>query len=190
MAGIDFNKLRKESTTVLEGDFPVVIVKAEAGQSSNGKPMIKTQLKIEAGPYAGRIIYNNFTISAESQIALKMLFEALEVLGLGEAYFATNPELEQISSSLLGRRATVALEARVWNGVPRENVKTWKPAEGGAAGLGVGMGVVGGLSGMSASALPTMPAAIAASIPVALLTPNVTPSSAPPVMPSDGPDPF
>lgn len=176
MSGIDWATLRKEATTTLEGDFAVVITDAKPGQSGNGKPMIKCTLTVEAGPYVGRKVYSNFTISPESQVALKMFFNAMTTLGLGEEFFAGQPSVEAIAQALLGKRATVVLEGREWNGTMRENVKSWKAPEGGpVATVGVPMvassSPSSGLAGMTAAPL------------------GAQPSTPAPVM-DEGPDPF
>jgi hypothetical protein len=136
MGDINWGQLHDESTTVLTGDFPVVITKAEAKQSQGGKPQFKLQLAIESGPYSGRKLPTSITISAESSGAMKMFFLHMAVLGLDKAYFQQNPSMERIAADLLGRRAVVTLEEREWQGRVSESVKAWKAAAGGAAALG------------------------------------------------------
>lgn len=152
MGEMNWSQMRQDATTVLTGDFPVVIVGSEGGKSQNGKPMIKLKLRVESGPYAGREVRNNMTLSPENPTAVKMFFLNLERLGLGAAYFDANPDAEmvQIAADLLGRRAVVTLESRTWNGVASENVKTWKSAlDGGAVELSEF-----GFAGMEAVELP------------------------------------
>lgn len=170
MAEYNWNQMRNDATTVLTGDFNAVFVKTESTQSSNGKPMIKCQLKIEAGPYVGRVIYHNFTVSVESPIAMKMFFLNLDVLGLGKEFFAGNPSMPDIAAGLLGKRCTITLESRQHQGRDMENIKTFKMPDT-------------GLPSMVATA---MPVAVPVAVPVP--TPVVT-STAPPVMGDDN-DPF
>lgn len=145
MSSINWKDLRKNATTVLEGEFGVLIFKSEAGLSSNGKDMIKIQLKISSGPHAGRTVFHNFVVS-EHPFAQKRFFEDLAVLGLDEAWFdANNPSMELIASTLLNKNAVVVLEKNTYNGTEREQVKSWKSSSGG--------GPSGGLSGMTAAPL-------------------------------------
>jgi len=157
MSGIDWAQLHKDAHTVLEGDFGIVISEAKPGESQNKKPMVKCTLVIESGPYTGRKIYHNFTISPESQIAMQMFFRALKTLGLGESFFAQQPSVEGIAQALIGKRATVTLESREWQGQARENVKTWKdPVGAGVPSMSVPM-VSGDLSSMNAAPLSGLP---------------------------------
>lgn len=153
MSDIDWASLHKLSTTVLTGDFPIAVVKATAGQSQNGKPMIKCQLKVTEGPYAGRTINHNFTITAENPNAMGFFFAAMKKLGADDAFFATGPNLDQIAAQIINRQALVTLAPNEFNGVTREQVSVWKEA------LGVGSfvstaGSSSPLSGLAASALP------------------------------------
>lgn len=139
MADMNWSDMRKNATTILEGEFSIVFAKAEAGESQNGKPMVKCQLKIEGGPSAGRMIFHNFIVSPESQFAMKRFFEDLETLGLDEAYFAKQPSMEQIASDLLGKGATVVLrKGKEYRGTSREEVAEWKSVT--SAGSPVGLG--------------------------------------------------
>lgn len=158
MSGIDWKKLRADATTILEGDFNIVISDAKPGVSSTKKPMIKCTLVVESGPFAGRKVYHNFTISPESPIAMQMFFRAMTTLGLGEEFFATQPSEEAIAQGLLGKRATVAIEKREWQGQERENVKSWSAASG-PAGPSMGMPTIAVTSGSGVPDLSGMTAA-------------------------------
>lgn len=151
MAEYDWHQMRTDAVAVLTGDFTAVFVKTEATQSTNGKPMIKCQIKIEAGQYAGRVVYHNFTISPESPVAMKMFFLHMDVLGLGNTFFAGNPSLQDIAAALLGKRTIITLESRQYQGVDRENIKNFKSADAGV------------IPGMAAAALPV---AVAVAVPV------------------------
>lgn len=157
---INWSDLHDEATTVLTGDFPVVLVKVEAKQSTGGKPQFKIQLAIEAGPNAGKKINSNITVSAENSVAMKIFFSTMTALGLGKDYFKQNPQMDRIAADLLGRRAIVVLEAREWpqgSGNFSESVKTWKaPLGGGSAPLG-GLSAMPSL-GATAQPLPSQPA--------------------------------
>lgn len=143
---IDWASLHKDSTTTLEGEFPVVIVEATATKTNDqSKHMIKYKAKVESGPYAGRPLWGNFTISPESPGAMRILFSHWAVLGLDGAFFAANPQAPPavIAEALKGRRAVVEVGTRTWQGTEREEIKAWKPALGGPG----GGAVLGGLSG-------------------------------------------
>lgn len=130
MAEFSFKELSKDANTIVTGEQGVVITKTESAKSQGGKAMIKCDLKITAGPYAGRVIKHNFTMSPENPTAVKMFFIAMKALGLGPEYFDNDPTMEQVAGDLLGRTAVAVLEENVWQGVAREQVKSWKPGDG------------------------------------------------------------
>lgn len=162
MGDFSFKELSKDANTVLTGDHEVVITKTEVAKSQNGKPMIKCDLKVTTGPFAGRVIKHNFTISADNPNAMKMFFAQMTALGLDEAYFDNDPPMAQVAGDLLGRTATATLEPNTWQGVTREQVKTWKPSNG------LGGVVPSALGGMVATELPV-------ATPVAVVTATEAP---------------
>lgn len=141
---INWKDLHQDATTVLTGDFPVVITAAVASTSSTGKPMIKTTLKIESGQFAGRTLFNNFNVTADNPNAMRIFFGQMSVLGLGNPFWNSNPTLQQVADALVGRRAIVTLETRQWQGSDREQVANWKSAVGGPG--GGGQGTLGGFT--------------------------------------------
>lgn len=150
MSETSFKALRATAMTVLEGDFPVVVSAAEASKSQNGKAMLKCKLKIESGPYAGRVIGHNFTFSPENDNAVWYWFNDLAVLGADDSFFDMDPSLEQIASQIVNRRATVTLEKSSYNGRDQSRVKKW------SAPLGAGFVTVGEPTGLpTATSLPT-----------------------------------
>lgn len=174
MSAIDWKTLRKDATTVLEGDFLAVIERASAGQSQNGNPMVKALVKITAGPYAGRTIPANFTLTDKS---MGLFFQNMTQLGLDEAFFdsISGQGMEPVAAALTGLSVEIKVDKRQWNGQDRENISAWKRI--GAGGLPVASGLPAATSLPSAAAtLPTAPAVTV---------------SAPPVAPGeDGGDPF
>lgn len=129
MAQGSWKKLRENATTNLTGDFPVEVVKATHGESSNKNPMVKVQLKVTAGPFAGRVIFHNFVLS-DNQFVQRKFFTDLAVLGADDAFFDQEPSMDMLCSQIMGRQAVVTVEPREWNGEMRENVTAFKAATG------------------------------------------------------------
>lgn len=186
MADRTWSEMHKESTTTLEGDFPVIIVKADAAKSSNDKDMIKFQAKIESGPYAGRPLWGQFTISPESPVAMRIFFTHMAVLGIDAKFWEANPNapMQQVADALLNRRAIATLGVRQWQGQDREEIQQWKPPLGGNA---PAVGALGGLGsaaaatplgGLATPSTPTTPASTATS-PVAVAEPSTAPPDLP-----------
>ena len=129
MSEINWGALYEDAMTVLEGDFPITVTSAEAGETSTNKPCIRTKLTIESGKYVGRVVNHMFTITADNPQAMGFFFRSMKVLGLSPEFFAAKPSTEMVANALEGKRAIVTLEAREWQGSSRESVKSWKVQE-------------------------------------------------------------
>lgn len=190
MADRSWGDLHKDAMTTISGDFPVIIVEANAVKSQNDKDMIKYKAKIESGPYAGRAITGNFVISPDSSGAMRMFFLHMAVLGLDENFWAANPNapVEQVAKSLEGRRAIATFGTRPWQGQDREEIQAWKKptGPGGSAPVGVLGGFGGGPSAAVATPLGGLVSPSTSATPAATpaLTPTAaTPTEAPPELP-------
>ena len=126
MSEVDWAELQKSAATggaIAEGDYPMICIEAEATESSNGKPMIKTKWRITEGPMKDRKVSTQFVISAESAVALKIFFQHMASLGLTTDFFATGPKMPEVASALVNRVAVVTLGIRPWQGVDRNEFK-------------------------------------------------------------------
>lgn len=150
-------------------DYPVIITKAEAVKAQTGKDMIKVTMKVEGGPHDGRAVYNNFVLSPENPNALGMFFKQMALFGMDASYFAQNPSLELVAEHLVGKRCTVAIKTRVWQGSEQSNVDAVKPYNPGLSGASPG-----------GPGIPTPPPP---SAPLSLAPEPQTPASAPPAPP-------
>lgn len=197
----NWSEMQQEATIVLEGEFPVTVVKAEAAKSANGKDMIKAKFKIDSGTYAGRALFTNFVISPESPGAMRMFFTQLAVFGLDAAFFSSiaGQPPSAIATALDGRKAIAVVGKNVYQGQEREQINAYKPALGGPGGgtfvPGLGSSIGGPLNGsplgqpsMSSysSASIGQPAPPDAPVDAAPVDSSVgaEPSTAPPVVPA------
>lgn len=159
---------------VPKGTYDVVVSKAEPKTSSTNKAMWATHLQIEGGPHNGRVVYNNVTLTTDNPQALRMFFVNMAAFGLDQQFFASNPSPQAIANALVGRRARVELDHRMYQGQTRENVKRLMPAGG----------ILGGMSGGSG-----IPGAPTAPSPVVAPAPIPTPPQAAPAIPAPQPQP-
>lgn len=189
---------------VPDNDYDFEVAKAEAKKTSNGKDMIATQLKITSGPYEGRLLFNNFTISPESPAALGFFFRDMETLGLPREYFASNPGIAVVAQTLVGRRGRATVTTREFGGAKRNDVKKITPLVGGPA-PAPAPGMMGGAIpsvAVPTVGSPTFPtvappiptvtasAPMAASAPMTPPAPLVTPPMVPGGLGSDDEPPF
>ncbi len=103
-------------------EYEVEITDSNPKVASTGKNMFVVKLRVESGPYKGRMIFNNFVISPESATARRIFKQNMSALGLDTAYFTKNPSLEQVADDLLGRRCKVRVTTRTYGGQERNEV--------------------------------------------------------------------
>jgi hypothetical protein len=113
--------------------YDVIVDSAEATTSSTNKDMIKTVFKVEGGPYAGKKVFNQFVLTTDNQNALAFFFRHMAAMGLNNAFFAANPSMAQVASSLVGQRARVKLSIREYQGQDRNQVDAVMPAIAGGS---------------------------------------------------------
>jgi hypothetical protein len=158
---IDWSALQqtaKAGSAMPDGDYDAIIVEATATTSSNGKPMIKTKWRIIGGPYEKRAVSSNFTISAESSVALRIFFDQMALLGLDTDFFAASPKPDDVAAALLNRGAHLTLGQREWQGATLNEIKRIAPlvlTGPPPPGLVVGPAKYGATSGSSASPMST-----------------------------------
>ena len=181
---IDWNVLQKEASTaglLPVGDYPIIVTEASAVTSSTGKPMIKVKCRVTDGPQKDKPIWNQFVVSPESGIALRIFFNHMNAFGLGPDFFAGGPSMDVVAQNLLNRTAIFELGVRAWQGTDRNEVKSVKPP---LAGGPVAPGVVTGapVAGLSAGA-PPVPTAASTSAPPVPATPSTAPTPPTPMAP-------
>jgi hypothetical protein len=128
----DLKKRGDDATKPAEpGWYVVECVKAEVKKASTtGNPMISAQFKIAEGPAAGKTVFTNFNVTPDSDFALGIFFNQLAAFGLDDAFFATDPSIEQLAASLVTRKANVELGIRAWQGVDRNEFKNVRRLDG------------------------------------------------------------
>lgn len=114
-------------------EYDVYVESAEPKKAQSGKDMITTKFKVESGPYTGRTLFNQFVISPENANALSFFFRHMRVLGLDDAFFATNPPIEKVASSLINKRCRARVSIRQYNGEDRNQVDSILPPADGRA---------------------------------------------------------
>lgn len=134
MTDINFGQLMEQASAgfepVPDGTYDVEVVKADAVTSSTGKPMIKVQHTIQGGPHNGRKLFDQFVISADNPNALGFFFEHMLAFGLDKTFFASNPGLELVAQTLVGRRARAKVGTRTWQNREQNDVQGYSPAAG------------------------------------------------------------
>jgi hypothetical protein len=184
MAGKNWKDMHKDATTIIEGEFSLVIDTAEATKSQGGKDMIKCKVKVESGPYANRLIYHNFTISKESPAAMRMFFSQMAILGLDAKWWGANADapVSHVAATIAGRRFIGKVGSKVWQGAAREEIQEFKPATGGAT---RSVGAAAAAQGLSRGSVQSNPTTVD-EVPPAVATElaSAQPSTPPPAEPA------
>lgn len=116
-----------------EGPYQVQVDSAEAKNASTGKPMIVAKFKVMAGPYAGRLVWNNFVVTSDNANAMSWFFRNMAALGLDKSFFAMNPSLEAVAAALVGKQCEIGVTQKTYNNEIRNDVKSIKALAAGAA---------------------------------------------------------
>lgn len=158
---INWDELAKQAAAAFDpiptGEYAGTVTEASAVSASNGKPMIKVKVKINGGPHDGRLVFNNFVISADNPNAMGFFFRHMKALGLDANFFAQQPSMPQVAEQLTGRQALWGLGIRQYQGQDQNEIKTIKPLVG-LPGMPAGAPAGGAPAG-----LPSAPGAVPAS---------------------------
>src|ERR1051325_4964372 len=117
---IDFAKVPDISAPVPAGQYDATIVKAEAGISKAGNPMIKLRWRIDDdGEYYHRQIFDNLVFT---ETALWRVRQFLAAIGYASDFKGEiNPE------NLLGESAIIALTIQAGEGINPETQEPYPP---------------------------------------------------------------
>lgn len=172
---LDFTRLledAKAGSAWPVGDYDFECIEADSTQSGGAepKPMIKVTLRCLNGPYANKSIKNNFVVSTENSMALRIFFRHMSAFGLTGDFFKQigSGDLAAVAINLTGKRATITIKHREWQGETQNDVAAIKP-------LGGGSPVSSNGGGMNLPTPPTVSTPISTSVP----TPPATPPTAP-----------
>lgn len=104
--------------------YPITVASCEAKKTKDGtKDMLKIKAKIVGGPYDGKVVWTQLTVSPENDNALAIFFRHLAAFGLTETYLIENQlSMEQIAAVLVGRSASFKVSVGSWGGKPKNDV--------------------------------------------------------------------
>ena len=142
MASTGWAERRKTTTVGFEVFTPGVanfyVKNAEATTSKKGKEQFKLRVVFVDGPMAGKGITEFITVSPESEGAMSIFFQNVAVLGVDEAFLASDPTSAQIAEKMMGAYFTTDLtneEYPAGSGTIRNRLGFFKPYTG-TAGVG------------------------------------------------------
>ena len=157
--------------------YHVIVDKAAAAKTQNGKDQIKVQFRVASGPNQGKgPIYNQFVISPDSPNAMSFFFQHLSVFGITVEYLKTHcPTIAQIAQMMIGKQCMVTIGHGVWQGKPKMEVDKIEAVAGGVPGVPSGP--------------PSTPPVASMPVPVPASTSNGAPAVVPTLPPTLPPTP-
>lgn len=108
-----------------EANYDLEIVEAVYKTSTTGKDMWKVQARVLGGQFNNRRIFDQLVLSRENQVAVRIFFQSMAVLGLNREYFRSNPSNEQIATALKGRRFVGKVTQRPYQGEMQNELKRY-----------------------------------------------------------------
>lgn len=192
MQSYDWNELSNRAKNAKTGGDPVPantytveVAACEAKTTSTNKPMLKVRGKIVGGPYDGKTVWHNMTLSADNDVAVAIFMRHLEAYGLDMTYLSQGPSFDQIAAALVGRQASWVVKLGSYQGKPKNDVEDVRaltgavPAPPVAATPGVPQVPAPSVAAppVAVPAAPAAPAPVAAPVPA----PAAPQAPAPPV---------
>lgn len=90
---------------ITPGEYDFEIVKCDAGKTKNGDyDQLALRIAVVSGPSAKQTMYHRMTIQPEHEDRMGWFFNDLRKMGLDASFWATNPSLEHVATTLVGRR--------------------------------------------------------------------------------------
>lgn len=116
------------------GKYTVRVVKGENVKASTGADMVKVEMEIEGGPYAGRKLWTNIVFTVDNPNAMRFTIRKLNGLGITKEIISTQkPTPAQIASMIVGVVSEAEVEVRQYNDEDRNDVKMFKRLDATAA---------------------------------------------------------
>lgn len=170
------------------GDYHFKVVEATSGQTKTEKTKYTIKAQIQAGPHANRIIWDDLIVSPESAAAMGFFFRKMQAIGLGQDFFQSQPNDDQITQALTGREFLGRVKIDNYGGKDRNKIDGYKALSQAAPG-----GFIPPQPGQAAAA-PSAPQQAPAAPPAApgpqAAPPAPAPQQAPPPAPAPGANPW
>lgn len=123
-----------EDSAIPAGTYAVEVASAADKVAQSGNHMIALTCRVIGGPYDGRLLWTNIVFATTNTTAMKFTLRKLNALGVGREWLATeNPNAATIAAKVVGAVVNAEVTVREWNGENRNDIQTFKRAEGAAA---------------------------------------------------------
>lgn len=128
MGSVNWGELAKEAGDIQPvpvGKYLAIITKAELKTSATSQNEYwQAVFRIQEGPHAGRLLYNNFVLVEGNPNALRAFFINMGNLGITQDQLvALGPDKNSLTPLLVGRQALLTVSHREYQGSIRDNVE-------------------------------------------------------------------
>lgn len=187
MGEVNWAQLAKDAgdtSPVPIGKYDAICVKAELKKAAaSGNEYWATQWKIQSGPSANRMLFNNFVLVEDNPNALRAFFINLRNLGITTEHLQNlGTDKNALTPMFVTRQAVLTVGHRPYQGQLREDVERVDPHPNGPIGSLSNIGGVPAANGMA-------PAIPQASVPVAAVPQLAAPTQYAPPIPAPAPIP-
>ena len=110
------------------GDYDLKCVSAEKANTANGKLMFKCKFQVQTGQYKNRLVWHNFVVSPENDVAMGIFFRQMSAFGMTKDWFKTQHSEEAIVNTLNGREIRAKLGQKTYNGELRNEISAFVAA--------------------------------------------------------------
>lgn len=107
------------------GDYPVRVIDSEVRESRSGESRLSFTYQVTSGQYAGRQIFDGFSLWSSNPKAVSVAQSRLKSMAL--ACHHPNPNFIQDSSEFHGKEMIVRTAIREYNGNEYTDVKRYTP---------------------------------------------------------------
>lgn len=110
-----------------DGTYDFFVEKAEHRKSAKGKDGYNITAIVETGPYKKRKVFETFWISPESNAAMGIFFRQMGNLGLGNAFWDSEPDDDKIVAELAGKRFQGTVTTEEYQGKKNNRINGVNP---------------------------------------------------------------
>lgn len=111
------------------GKYDFVVKKAEAVKTKTLKRSWKIEAHVEGGPYAGRRVWNQITLSPENPNAMSFFWQNMGILGITKDYLKTaSPSDDAVAKMMENKRFKGSVIIDDYQDVARNKIDKMFPA--------------------------------------------------------------
>lgn len=109
------------------GEYHFKVLEAETRQTQTGKTKYTIKAQVQTGAHANRLVWDDLIVSPESAGAMGFFFRKMKAIGLGQEFFQTQPNDDQVTAALKDREFLGKVIIDTYGGKERNKIDGYKP---------------------------------------------------------------